>query len=232
MGLILVAVGLLMLISLITQVDMFITMMTLWPVIMICLGIEILLFLFLKKGNDTKIRYDVLSIFFIGFILSISVLFYAATSFMGMLFDSREDMFDVFGIFSENIYTKNTVELEGTDELVVLDRVNSLRILPAAGGNIRVDYNVSVSATPNGRTYAEAYVDSIIKFEKGERAYMLPNLHMFNHNRYIGYPLVSCIIYLPQGKNLDVSRYYGQLSYDDELEEQIIFKHYELYYEH
>jgi amino acid permease len=98
MGLILIALGVLMLVSLVTTIDMFITITTLWPIIMICLGLEILLFLFIKKGDDIKIRYDVLSIFFIGFILTVSVLFFAATSFIDMLFDSRDEMRHNFGI--------------------------------------------------------------------------------------------------------------------------------------
>ena len=83
MGLILVASGVLMLVSLITKVDVLDAILTFWPVVMICLGLEVLLYLFIKKGDDTKIRYDVLSILFIGVILFISVLFYAATLYIG-----------------------------------------------------------------------------------------------------------------------------------------------------
>ena len=93
MGLILVASGVLMLISLIVRVNVLHIILTFWPVVMICLGIEILLHLFIKKdGEDNKLRYDALSILFIGFLLVISIGFYALTYFIGM-FESREEMF-------------------------------------------------------------------------------------------------------------------------------------------
>lgn len=222
MGLILMAVGVIMLVSLITKIDMLVTITTLWPIIMICLGIEILLFLFIKKGDDTKIKYDILSILFIGFILVISVIFYAATSIMSALFDSREDVRDAFRIFNDTVYSEFSVELEGTDELVAFHGVNSLKVLSTTEKNIRVDYNISIAVNSSSREYAESMLDKLVKFEMGERAYMLPGTHIFTHNLRTGYSFVNCVIYLPPGKMLDMSQFRGHFEYDSTIEEQII----------
>jgi uncharacterized membrane protein HdeD (DUF308 family) len=77
MGLILIASGIMMLLSLIVPFNALKVLMTFWPIILICLGIEILLHLFVKKGDDGKLRYDILSIIFIGFVLFLSIGFYA-----------------------------------------------------------------------------------------------------------------------------------------------------------
>ena len=62
MGLILVATGVLMLVSLIAEFNVLNVLLTFWPVILICLGVEILLHLFVRKDDDKKLRYDILSI--------------------------------------------------------------------------------------------------------------------------------------------------------------------------
>ena len=57
MGIILVALGVIMLVSLLTRIDILNIIITLWPVIMICLGVEILLHLFIQKGGDEDTVY-------------------------------------------------------------------------------------------------------------------------------------------------------------------------------
>jgi hypothetical protein len=104
MGLILVASGIIMLVSLIAQVNVLTVLLTFWPVILISLGIEILLHLFVKNDDDIKLRYDVLSIIFIGFILVISIGFYAVTYVLGLL-DAHEEIRAAFGLGRE--YCKN-----------------------------------------------------------------------------------------------------------------------------
>ena len=85
MGLVLVATGVLMLVSLMVQVDVLDILLTFWPVVLISLGLEVLLHLFLGKGGDGKVRYDVLSVLFIGFLLTLSVGFYAFTYYVRLL---------------------------------------------------------------------------------------------------------------------------------------------------
>ena len=85
MGLILIATGITMLVSLVVRVDMLKILLTFWPIVLICLGIEILLHLFVKKGDDSKLRYDGLSIFFISFLLILSIGFYALTYYFELI---------------------------------------------------------------------------------------------------------------------------------------------------
>ena len=110
MGLILVASGILMLVSLVVKVDVLNVLLTFWPIILICIGVEILLHLFIKKSDDTKLRYDGLSIFFIGFILVISIGFYAVTYTLGLL-ESWDVLDRVFGYETWNCIDCGTAVL-------------------------------------------------------------------------------------------------------------------------
>ena len=221
MGLILLASGILMLVSLIIRINVLDVLLTFWPVIMICLGIEILLHLFVRKSDDSdsKLRYDTLSILFISFLLVISIGFYAVTYFAG-LFESREDMYAAFGIMSENVYAEDSVTLTGTNELVVFNGINKVTVLSSAEGKLKVEYSVSFLAYDKG--YGATLLDSIVRIEPGERAYLNSDTTMFYNNRKAGWPMISCVIYLPQETILDLSRYFGSIEYDHIVEEQLI----------
>ncbi|MCL1819354.1 MAG: hypothetical protein FWG36_01715 [Oscillospiraceae bacterium] len=217
MGLILIFAGAIMLISLLTSFDMLWIITTFWPVIMICLGLEIMLHLFVKKNDDVKIKYDVLSIIFAGFILIVSVCFYFVTLTVGM-FDTKEDFYTAFGIRNETVYADYSVEFVGAEELVILDGINRLNVIKTKDKNIRVDYNVSVSTSD--REYAMSYIDRAVNIEHGERAYMIPENSWWG-DRKMGYKHVNCTVYLPEGKTLEKPEYM-KFNYDSELEGQII----------
>lgn len=221
MGIVLVASGLMMLVSLVVQINVLNILLTFWPIILICLGIEILLHLFVRKDGDTdiKMKYDVLSIIFISLILIISVLFYTATYSIGLL-GSRDDMYAFFGIKTDDVHIESGIELDGTKELVIFSGFNSIRAISTSSENIRVEY--SIMANTNDKEYAESIIANVIKIEEGERAYMLSNASMFYSNRRMSYPIIDCVIYLPRDKTLDLSQFYGNFEYDSMIESQII----------
>jgi len=221
MGLILVASGILMLISLIVRVNVLDIMLTFWPIILICLGIEILLYLFIRKNDDTngKLRYDALSILFISFLLIISIGFYAVTYFTG-LFESREDIYATFGIMNESVYIEDSATLNGTRELVVLDGINKITALSAVDGELRVEYSTTLRTCD--KTYAETMIDGVVRVEHGERAYLRPDITKFYNNQKVSWPIINCVVYLPPATKLDLSQYRGFLEYDGIVKEQII----------
>lgn len=220
MGLVLVASGVLMLVSLVVHVNAVDILLTFWPVILICLGLEILLHLFVRKNDDTdgKLRYDALSVVFIGFLLVISMGFYTVTYYAGM-FDSREDMYTAFGIMNESVYVEDSVTLVNTRELLVFNDIRRITALSAADGNLKVEYSVSVRT--HDKEYAEAMLDSVVRLEPGERAYLRANTAAFQNNSRAGWPTIDCVIYMPPGTVLDLSQFRGSLEYDQAVEKQI-----------
>ena len=221
MGLVLVTSGVLMLVSLVVRVNMLDILLTFWPVILICLGIEILLHLFVKKSDDTngKLRYDALSILFIGFLLLVSIGFYAVTYYAG-LFESREELYAAFGFMNESAYLEDSVILAETKELVVFNGFSKITALSAADGKLKVEY--SVSASTYDKAYAEAMLSGAVKCGQGERAYLRSDTAMFHNNRKVSWPMIDCVIYLPPGTTLDLSQFWGSFEYDHVIEEQIL----------
>jgi hypothetical protein len=221
MGLVLVASGVLMLVSLVVRVNVLTVLLTFWPVILICLGLEILLHLFLKKNDDGKgvLRYDALSVIFIGFLLTLSIGFYAVTYYAG-LFESREDLYAAFGVMNENVYVEDSVTLADTRELVVFDGINRITALPASDRTLKVDSSVSVRT--HDKDYAEPMLGNVVRLEPGERTYLRAHTVMFHNNSKVGWPSIHCIVWLPPNTVLDLSQFQGTLEYDQTLENQIV----------
>jgi len=68
MGILLFLLGILLMLGHFFHIDSTTLLVTWWPIILISLGIEILLFLFLSKQDKPYMSYDFLSIIFVGFL--------------------------------------------------------------------------------------------------------------------------------------------------------------------
>jgi hypothetical protein len=209
-----------MLVSLVVRINVLDVLLTFWPVVLIFLGIEILLRLFGKNaGGDLK--YDGLSILFIGCLLALSIGFYALTYYAG-LFGSRGDVYSAFGILNETVFAENSETLSGTSELVVFDRFDRIMVLAAADGVLKIDYSVS-AGTNDRETYTEAVLSDVVQIEPGERAYLRSDSMRFRDSARVGWPMINCVIYLPPDATVDLSQFEGVLEYDKAIEGQIIF---------
>lgn len=80
MGLSLLIMGLFLLASQVFETLVFDTLIAWWPLIFITLGLEILLYAFVSKKEHSLIKYDFLSILFIGVLGSIAIGFSLLTS--------------------------------------------------------------------------------------------------------------------------------------------------------
>ncbi|RDW20238.1 hypothetical protein CWR48_05920 [Oceanobacillus arenosus] len=68
MGIALLMLGIVLLLSQVLHIEAVTILLTWWPIILIILGGEILLYLFLSKQEKAKVKYDFISIFFVGII--------------------------------------------------------------------------------------------------------------------------------------------------------------------
>ena len=205
MGIILVAFGVLLLVSLITRINVINIVYMLCPIVLICLGVEILLHLFGKNDtNDIKIRYDFLSIMFISVILFIGTGVYILIGFMSA-FESKEDMFTTLGIKNDTVYMEYSEELDDSDEIVIINEFDNIQIIPSSSDKIKVDYFVRINTSD--KEYAQNMADKIVKLEIVEdTALMISNANMFYGDNRLGYSVINCIVYLPDNKSVDISR--------------------------
>ncbi len=91
MGLSIIALGCFLLFSVIKGTEVLDSLTAWWPVLLIILGVEILLYLLFSKKEQSFIKYDIFSIFFIGVLGSVGIAFYCLLS-TGLLDEVRYSM--------------------------------------------------------------------------------------------------------------------------------------------
>lgn len=84
MGISLLSLGIFLFVSQILLIDLTKIMLAWWPMILIVLGLEILFYLFINRKDKPLLKYDFLSIIFVGIIGMAGILF-AALSTTGLL---------------------------------------------------------------------------------------------------------------------------------------------------
>jgi hypothetical protein len=96
MGASLVFLGLFLFLSRFLGYDLIYVMSSWWPILLVILGIEILLYLFLSKQEKPVLKYDFLSIFFVGLIGTAGIVFaiISTTGIMGKVAEvvAREEL--------------------------------------------------------------------------------------------------------------------------------------------
>ncbi|MGE7767623.1 LiaF transmembrane domain-containing protein [Peribacillus sp. NPDC096540] len=66
MGVSLVGLGMILLISQITNMNMTTILLSWWPLLFIILGVEILFYIYFSRKESSFVKYDILSVFFVG----------------------------------------------------------------------------------------------------------------------------------------------------------------------
>jgi len=80
MGVALVLLGVMLFSSQWRGLEALDTFLTWWPIIFVLLGLELLIYLALSKWNNPVVKYDMFSVFFVGFICMICIGFVVLTS--------------------------------------------------------------------------------------------------------------------------------------------------------
>ncbi|MDL4842272.1 hypothetical protein [Aquibacillus rhizosphaerae] len=134
MGMVLIILGVVLLVSHFNGLDVLKIAMAWFPIILIVLGIEIICYLYVSKQEQPIVKYDLLSIIFIGFIGSISIIMYVAIS---------------SGLLSTISDTVNAESVEGalpTIDYSLGDEVKRVVIEPA---DVQISIETNTSDTLN-----------------------------------------------------------------------------------
>lgn len=167
MGASLLFLGVLLLLTQVFHIESTAILLAWWPVILIVLGAEILLYLFFSKREKPNVKYDILSIFFIGFIGMVGIGFTVLTT-TGIL-DKVNDW--------ANIETKtmNLPEYEHAIEKginrVVVDTGNHLTIENTADNDVSI-FGTYRAQTVAGKSAIKSTEDYLLIKEKGDTMYV------------------------------------------------------------
>ncbi len=219
MGLTLILVGLVMLLSLFFHFSLLWVLTHGWPLILIALGVEILIFLRRKQEGEVKLRYDVLSIVFIGLILMVSTAFYTASMAFSAL-GAQDDWSKILNVHTEYAEVSGERSFPLADRLKISSGVSMVKVFPSDEPSIRVAYTVS-SRTSN-RAEGKELLQEVVSFISDTRPLLVSNADVRYDSTVLEYPWVTCTVFLPEGKSLDLTQYAGGLILDSACEKQVL----------
>jgi hypothetical protein len=208
MGVSLISVGLTLFISSWQGITAFDTLISLWPIIFVLLGCEILMYLYLSRSEKPILHYDLFSIFFVGFLCICCLLFSFLTS---------------TGLMEEFRYTINSkvviVALPNTqfdvpvgiEKIIIQTSDRKLKIDKNSSAEIRLLGNYQMDALDKSEEKALKTGDIARSETIGKTMYVLikelPGKRGFERNQ----PLSSMILVVPQAIPVEVRDAYNNL---------------------
>lgn len=90
MGVSLVGLGMILLISQIANMNMTTILLSWWPLLFIILGVEILFYIYFSRKESSFVKYDILSILFVGLLGTTGIVLILLTS-SGIMDQVRAD---------------------------------------------------------------------------------------------------------------------------------------------
>lgn len=201
MGAALVLLGVLLLFSKILGLEIYPIMASWWPVILIVLGTEVLIYLFVNGKEKTNVKYDIFSILIIGFIGTVGIGF-ALVSTLGIadevraMISSQEETRDLPSFEQHLPNNIERIVIETDDNSLVIEGTDSSEY------TIFGTYRARVSA--QDQQLLETTTDYLSTQQKGDTLYVtlkrLPERNVWNYS----YSTMSVTMLVPSNVNVEV----------------------------
>ncbi|KUO71595.1 MAG: hypothetical protein APF77_05090 [Clostridia bacterium BRH_c25] len=189
-----------------------------WPVLLIGLGLEMVLYMVLYSGKDTEVKLSVDGLC----IVFIIVLGLISNGVRFINIDNPGRMF--FGYHGSSVidgikyrtqisetYTKDNISGSfDVKELKVTNSFGDIKVYPTDAKSIRVEAQVRVRC--NNEAAAREYAKNAIEIKEGENTELsLKNLNNWNKNDY-SKAQVDFVVYVPKQVNVDARGSFGDIS--------------------
>ncbi|WNF38620.1 hypothetical protein RJD24_09455 [Bacillaceae bacterium IKA-2] len=201
MGASLVFLGVLLLFSKMLGLEIYPIMASWWPIILIVLGVEILIFFFLNQNEKTSVKYDIFSILFIGFIGTVGIVF-ALLSSLGIAdevsaaISSQEETRDLPSFEQQLPNSIERIVIETGNHPLVVEGTNSSEYA------IFGQYRTQVSA--QDQQVLETANDYLSTHQKGDTLFVilkgLPQRHGWNSS----YLSMSVTMLIPSNMDVEI----------------------------
>lgn len=215
MGILLVAVGIMLLISELKGLNGAAMVMRWWPVILVILGMEILAFILFSREEQPKIKFDGLSIFLTVFIVLVSSAVYGVNTFFQSEFS--HSVLGEIGFYGNESVINQTYDLDaaGVKKLQLSNSSGQVQIDRYEGDQIKVD--VAMVIRSNDKEEALKLAEDMIEVTEGETVSILTrNAGLPGNNR--NYEVnVHYAIKVPNRMDYDIHNQYGEIMLEDLL---------------
>lgn len=144
MGIMMIALGIILLAGQVYKFAAVEFIIKWWPVILVILGIEVLAYVYTSNQEEPKVKFDVFSIFLITVIMIFSMGAYAVTMVFG---DANfSTIFPAFQHYNyESTFTKNiAVDPKDKTKLILENKNGNVRIEKGSGDKIEVEARIII----------------------------------------------------------------------------------------
>ena len=193
MGLSIISLGCFLLFSVVKGIQVLDTLTAWWPVLLIILGAEVLLYLLFSKKEQSFIKYDIFSIFFIGVLGSVGIAFYCLLS---------------TGLLEEVRHSINTTRQTSNIPDGQFDIPESIKKIVVDAGH----QPLTIEGTKANEKLNLKRDDFLSVQTAGETMYITLKSLPFQHTLFNSAPQVKPTLVLPQNKNVEIRASNNELS--------------------
>lgn len=209
MGLSLIMLGILLFLSQVKETQMFEPLLVWWPLILVVLGIEIVLYLFLSKQEHPIVKYDLLSIFFVGVIGTIGIGFTLLAS-TGLV----DEVQAFLGAEHQTIDLPEVEEqLPNTIKRIVLEtNSSSTKIESSSTSNLYVFGTYEATVDPKGKPLIASKSDYVFTKVVGDTMYVTIKDPSNKSGPFDTYTTMEPTVVIPTTVQLEVRGEHNQIS--------------------
>ncbi|PFN06204.1 LiaF transmembrane domain-containing protein [Bacillus cereus] len=208
MGMTIIALGCFLLFSMLKGIQVLDSFTAWWPVLLIVLGIEILLYVSFSKTEQSFIKYDIFSIFFIGALGTIGIAFYFLLS-TGILEEIRysieaneqtNDIPDIQHSIPDSI-KKLVIDTNNTPLTIESSNINKMHLFGT--------YHMTINKNEKHKLKQE---DFLSMKTVGETMYITLKQLPVNQKFFASQSSMIATLVLPQNKNVEIRKSERELS--------------------
>lgn len=213
MGILLVATGLLLLLSEIQGFNGASMIMRWWPAILIVLGIEILAYIMFSHEEQPKIKFDGFSIFLVVFIVLVSSGVYGVSTFVKS--DFSQAIFGEIGYFkNETIINKNyEIDSAKVKKLQINNSKGQIQVNEYDGSTIKVD--VAIMVKNNDEESALNLVQDLVDVMEGETLSLNTRSASLLDDTRNYQVTINYAVKVPKEMEFDINNKYGDIILED-----------------
>lgn len=208
MGLTLIILGIILFSTKIIGFDLTSIMMSWWPLILVVLGIEILVYLFKSKETTPLLKYDFLSIIFVGIIGMVGISFMiiqtiGLADYAQAYISSEYRTYDLPQLNYDLDKSVKRIVVETGNHPLTVEGINSQEI--AMFGTYGVFAHKTEELVKNSDDYVSVN-------KKDDTVYISMKNVPIKYNRHQQFPAVSATLLVPQNIKLEVNSNYNDLT--------------------
>lgn len=213
MGIILVVLGVMILAAQINGFSALDLILKWWPVVLIMLGIEVLVYIALSKQEEPRLKFDGLSIFMIIVVMIFSAGAFTVSSIASAIKGNPSILSKISISTHESLFVKDyTVETKGRDKLVVDNHNGDVEVVKSDVENIEIKADIKIQHNQDEETVAQI-ADSIVGISETDIIKIRTDLTNIKQNN--GYSIqVDYVIKVPEIMSVEIENKFGYVLVD------------------